>query len=74
MSKADDNTMEVDTGATETDASKNPPVTPEKGVMASSSVSGSVTISVHPLVVMNVSEHWTRLRAQEGTKQRGLFK
>lgn len=28
--------------------------------------SGSVVISLHPLVLMNVSEHWTRIRAQEG--------
>lgn len=26
----------------------------------------SVTISLHPLVLMNISEHWTRFRAQEG--------
>ncbi|KAK9299296.1 hypothetical protein QLX08_007648 [Tetragonisca angustula] len=38
-------------------------------VMASSGTVGSVSISLHPLVIMNVSEHWTRLRAQEGTDQ-----
>lgn len=26
----------------------------------------SVAISLHPLVLMNISEHWTRFRAQEG--------
>lgn len=26
----------------------------------------SVTISLHPLVLMNIAEHWTRIRAQEG--------
>ncbi|KAK7602086.1 hypothetical protein V9T40_009527 [Parthenolecanium corni] len=26
----------------------------------------SVTVSLHPLVIMNISEHWTRVRAQEG--------
>jgi COP9 signalosome complex subunit 6 len=37
------------------------------GVMASaSSAAGSMSISLHPLVIMNVSEHWTRLRAQDG--------
>ncbi|KAK7090209.1 COP9 signalosome complex subunit 6-like [Littorina saxatilis] len=35
-------------------------------VMAAAGTSGSVTISLHPLVIMNVSEHWTRARAQEG--------
>lgn len=26
----------------------------------------SVAISLHPLVLMNIAEHWTRFRAQEG--------
>lgn len=38
-------------------------------VMASTGTVGSVSISLHPLVIMNVSEHWTRLRAQEGSDQ-----
>lgn len=42
-------------------------------VMASSGTVGSVSISLHPLVIMNVSEHWTRLRAQEGSDQLGIF-
>lgn len=29
----------------------------------------SVVISLHPLVIMNISEHWTRIRAQEGKAQ-----
>lgn len=40
-------------------------------IMASSGTVGSVSISLHPLVIMNVSEHWTRLRAQEGSDQLG---
>lgn len=35
-------------------------------VMADPSTVASVTISLHPLVIMNISEHWTRLRAQAG--------
>lgn len=42
----------------------------EKSVMASGTV-GSVTCSLHPLVIMNISEHWTRERAQEGSVQQG---
>ena len=42
-----------------------------KNVMASSGTVGSVSVSLHPLVIMNISEHWTRLRAQEGTVQQG---
>lgn len=41
-------------------------------VMASSGTLGSVSVSLHPLVIMNVSEHWTRLRAQEGSEQLGI--
>lgn len=48
--------MEVDGG--------NPK--PQTGVMASAGTSGSVSISLHPLVIMNISEHWTRVRSQEG--------
>lgn len=46
----------------------------EKNVMAPGAT-GSVTCSLHPLVIMNVSEHWTRVRAQaEGlTVPRGEF-
>lgn len=45
-------------------------ITEEKNVMAQGTVS-SVTCSLHPLVIMNVSEHWTRERAQEGSVQQG---
>lgn len=43
-----------------------------KNVMASSNAVGSVSLSLHPLVLMNISEHWTRIRAQEGSAQQGL--
>lgn len=42
-------------------------------VMAASTTIPSVTVSLHPLVIMNISEHWTRIRSQEGCKQQGLF-
>lgn len=45
---------------------------PDVGVMASAGTSGSVSISLHPLVIMNISEHWTRVRAQEGKPVQGL--
>jgi len=38
-------------------------------VMASPGTAGSVTVSLHPLVILNISEHWTRIRAQEGKLQ-----
>ena len=36
-------------------------------VMAPSG-SASVTVALHPLVIMNISEHYTRTRAQEEVK------
>lgn len=38
-------------------------------VMAASGTTGSVCVALHPLVIMNISEHWTRIRAQEGKPQ-----
>ncbi|XP_055375543.1 COP9 signalosome complex subunit 6 [Condylostylus longicornis] len=38
-------------------------------VMAAAGTIASVTVSLHPLVVMNISEHWTRIRAQAGVQQ-----
>ncbi|XP_015929153.1 COP9 signalosome complex subunit 6 [Parasteatoda tepidariorum] len=40
-----------------------------KNVLAASGTTGSVSVSLHPLVIMNVSEHWTRVKAQEGAAQ-----
>ncbi|KAK3920454.1 COP9 signalosome complex subunit 6 [Frankliniella fusca] len=40
-----------------------------RSVMASSGTAGSVSAFLHPLVIMNISEHWTRIRAQEGKAQ-----
>ena len=39
----------------------------DANVMAPSG-SASVTIALHPLVIMNISEHYTRTRAQEEAK------
>lgn len=35
-----------------------------QNIMAVAGTIPSVTISLHPLVIMNISEHWTRIRAQ----------
>lgn len=34
--------------------------------MAAAGTAGSVNVSLHPLVIMNISEHWTRTKAQLG--------
>lgn len=41
--------------------------------MAPAGTVGSVSISLHPLVILNISEHWTRQRAEEGTSVQGIF-
>ncbi|XP_059089395.1 COP9 signalosome complex subunit 6-like [Tigriopus californicus] len=38
-------------------------------VLAPSGTTGSVSIALHPLVIMNISEHWTRTKAQAGGPQ-----
>lgn len=35
-------------------------------IFAAPSTVPSVSVSLHPLVLMNISEHWTRIRAQAG--------
>ena len=35
-------------------------------IMAPSNLLPSVIVALHPLVIMNISEHWTRVRAQQG--------
>jgi len=46
--------------------------TVKSAVMASAGTTGSVSVSLHPLVIMNISEHWTRVRAQEGEPKQVL--
>ena len=39
-------------------------------VMASTSVTtAAISVSLHPLVIMNVSEHWTRIRAEDNSNE-----
>ena len=42
-----------------------------KSVMAPPTTAPSVIVSLHPLVIMNISEHWTRVRAQLGKATKG---
>lgn len=43
-------------------------------VLASSGSSGSVSVALHPLVIMNISEHYTRIKAQYGnTNPQGKY-
>jgi COP9 signalosome complex subunit 6 len=46
---------------------------PRSSVLASSGTVGSVTVSLHPLVIMNISEHWTRTKAQSGSATNDIF-
>ena len=42
-----------------------PDVASSAPVMVGSLIPGSVAVSVHPLVLLNVSDHWTRMRTQQ---------
>lgn len=42
-----------------------------ESVMAAAGTVGSISVSLHPLVILNISEHWTRQRAQEGKPVQG---
>lgn len=44
--------------------------TSNSNVLASAGTAGSVSVSLHPLVIMNISEHWTRTKAQQGAPKR----
>lgn len=41
-------------------------------VMASG-VTGSVSVALHPLVILNISDHWIRIRSQEGRPMQGTY-
>lgn len=36
------------------------------GIMAAVGTAGSVSVSLHPLVIMNIAEQWTRCKVQNG--------
>jgi COP9 signalosome complex subunit 6 len=44
----------------------NTPNLSKSSVMAPATAAPSVIVALHPLVIMNISEHWTRVRAQLG--------
>lgn len=37
-----------------------------------SGVTGSVSVALHPLVILNISDHWIRIRSQEGRPMQGM--
>lgn len=47
-----------------------PPPLVVPSVMASG-VTGSVSVALHPLVILNISDHWIRMRSQEGRPMQG---
>lgn len=47
-----------------------PPPSVVPSVMASG-VTGSVSVALHPLVILNISDHWIRMRSQEGRPMQG---
>jgi COP9 signalosome complex subunit 6 len=66
--------MEVDTPMDKMDVDEVAPIASTSGTSSKNQILAknaipSVTISLHPLVLMNISEHWTRIRAQDGKAQ-----
>lgn len=47
-----------------------PSTKPSKTLMAPSTAAPSVLVALHSLVILNISEHWTRVRAQQGHSKR----
>lgn len=45
----------------------------KRSVIAPPGTIPSVYVSMHPLVLMNISEHWTRTRAQSGSPHPGMY-
>lgn len=41
------------------------------GILAPLTMTASVIVSLHPLVIMNISEHWTRIKTQQGKSTQG---
>jgi COP9 signalosome complex subunit 6 len=60
--------MEIDKAEEHMEVDDASASTSRKQILAKT-IQPSVTISLHPLVLMNISEHWTRIRAQEGSAQ-----
>lgn len=54
--------MEVDEATSQKEADQQA----SNGIMAAAGTAGSVSVSLHPLVIMNISEHWTRTKVQAG--------
>ena len=58
------------TSSAEAADKKAPIITGGYKVVASPGTAGSVSVKLHPLVIMNISEHWTRAKVQEGAPQK----
>lgn len=50
----------------EAEISNKTTTTSSSSVMAPSTAAPSVIVALHSLVILNISEHWTRVRAQLG--------
>merc|ERR1712142_1413994 len=66
------NEMEVDTAGPSTANGESSAMAPAGSGGAAAGAQGSVSVAIHPLVIMNVSEHWTRQRAQEGKPMQAI--
>jgi len=66
--------MEVDTPQLQQAAKSSQSKASGNGLLiVSAGAHGSVTVAIHPLVVMNMSEHWTRCKAQNNHQAAEVF-
>lgn len=66
--------MEVDTPQLQQPGTASPSKASGNGLLiVSAGAHGSVTVAIHPLVVMNLSEHWTRVKAQNNHQPADIF-
>jgi len=66
--------MEVDTPQLQQAAKSSQSKASGNGLLiVSAGAHGSVTVAIHPLVVMNMSEHWTRCKAQNNHQPAEVF-
>lgn len=62
---------ETNENSTKSSMNENDNDSGENSVMASGSVLiSAMIVSLHPLVIMNISEHWTRIRAESGSQSK----
>jgi len=62
--------MDTETGASASPSSMSPTgSSTRKTITTASGIQASVTVALHPLVLINIADHWTRTKTQSDTAQ-----